>query len=93
MRLPETSGTEVDHLFSQPCSAELSSAVVEVDDRNWRPVALAQAGRGPDCPNGKETQMLVLSRGLTEKIVFPNLNITVEILRIAGNREIGRAHV
>lgn len=30
--------------------------------------------------------MLVLSRGPTEKIVFPNLNITVEILRIAGNR-------
>jgi carbon storage regulator CsrA len=30
--------------------------------------------------------MLVLSRGPTEKIVFPNLDITVEILRIAGNR-------
>ena len=30
--------------------------------------------------------MLVLSRGLTEKIVFPNLDITVEILRIAGNK-------
>ncbi len=30
--------------------------------------------------------MLVLSRGLTEKIIFPNLDITVEILRIAGNK-------
>ena len=30
--------------------------------------------------------MLVLSRGLTEKIVFPNLDITVEILRISGNK-------
>jgi len=30
--------------------------------------------------------MLVLSRGPTDKIVFPNLDITVEILRIAGNR-------
>ena len=30
--------------------------------------------------------MLVLSRGLTEKIIFPNLDITVEILRITGNK-------
>ncbi len=30
--------------------------------------------------------MLVLSRGPTDKIVFPNLDITVEILRIDGNR-------
>ena len=30
--------------------------------------------------------MLVLSRGQSEKIVFPNLDITVEILRIAGNK-------
>ena len=30
--------------------------------------------------------MLVLSRGLTDKIIFPNLDITVEILRIAGNK-------
>ena len=30
--------------------------------------------------------MLVLSRGPTDKIIFPNLDITVEILRIAGNR-------
>jgi carbon storage regulator CsrA len=30
--------------------------------------------------------MLVLSRGPSDKIVFPNLDITVEILRIAGNR-------
>ena len=30
--------------------------------------------------------MLVLSRGPTDKIVFPNLDITVEILRIAGNK-------
>lgn len=30
--------------------------------------------------------MLVLSRGPTEKIVFPNLGITVEILRVLGNR-------
>jgi carbon storage regulator CsrA len=30
--------------------------------------------------------MLVLSRGQTDKIIFPNLDITVEILRIAGNR-------
>ena len=30
--------------------------------------------------------MLVLSRGPDEKIVFPNLGITVQILRIAGNR-------
>ncbi len=30
--------------------------------------------------------MLVLSRGQTDKIVFPNLDITIEILRIAGNR-------
>ncbi|MCA9264381.1 MAG: response regulator [Planctomycetales bacterium] len=30
--------------------------------------------------------MLVLSRGLEDKVVFPNLGITVEILRINGNR-------
>lgn len=30
--------------------------------------------------------MLVLSRGLEDKIVFPNLDITIEILRVAGNR-------
>ena len=30
--------------------------------------------------------MLVLSRGPTDKIVFPNLDITVEILRIGRNR-------
>ena len=30
--------------------------------------------------------MLVLSRGPSEKIVFPNLGITVEVLRIQGNR-------
>ena len=30
--------------------------------------------------------MLVLSRGTTDKIIFPNLDITVEILRIAGNK-------
>ena len=30
--------------------------------------------------------MLVLSRGPTDKIIFPNLDITVEILRIAGNK-------
>ena len=30
--------------------------------------------------------MLVLSRGPADKIIFPNLDITVEILRIAGNR-------
>lgn len=30
--------------------------------------------------------MLVLSRGPAEKIVFPNLGITVEVLRIQGNR-------
>lgn len=30
--------------------------------------------------------MLVLSRGLDDKIVFPNLGISVEILRISGNR-------
>ena len=33
MRLPETSGTEVDHLFSQPHDAESSFKAVEVDDR------------------------------------------------------------
>jgi carbon storage regulator CsrA len=30
--------------------------------------------------------MLVLSRGPSDKIVFPNLDITVEIVRITGNR-------
>ncbi len=30
--------------------------------------------------------MLVLSRGPTDKIVFPHLDITVEILRVAGNK-------
>ncbi len=30
--------------------------------------------------------MLVLSRGQTDKIVFPNLDITIEVLRIEGNR-------
>lgn len=30
--------------------------------------------------------MLVLSRGPEDKIVFPNLGITVEILRVSGNR-------
>ncbi|MCA9258965.1 MAG: response regulator [Planctomycetales bacterium] len=30
--------------------------------------------------------MLVLSRGPQDKVVFPNLGITVEILRISGNR-------
>ncbi|MAT70451.1 MAG: histidine kinase [Planctomycetaceae bacterium] len=30
--------------------------------------------------------MLVLSRGVKEKIVFPNLGVKVEILRVAGNR-------
>lgn len=30
--------------------------------------------------------MLVLSRGVDEKVVFPNLGITVQILRIAGNK-------
>lgn len=30
--------------------------------------------------------MLVLSRGQTDKIIFPNLDITVEILRITGNK-------
>ena len=30
--------------------------------------------------------MLVLSRGLDEKVVFPNLGITVQVLRIAGNK-------
>ncbi len=30
--------------------------------------------------------MLVLSRGLEDKILFPNLNITIEILRVSGNR-------
>lgn len=30
--------------------------------------------------------MLVLSRGANEKVVFPTLGISVEILRIAGNR-------
>lgn len=30
--------------------------------------------------------MLVLSRGVREKIVFPNLGVKVEILRVAGNR-------
>ena len=30
--------------------------------------------------------MLVLSRGPSDKIVFPNLDITVEILRIKGNK-------
>jgi len=30
--------------------------------------------------------MLVLSRGPTDKIIFPNLDITVEILRVAGNK-------
>ena len=30
--------------------------------------------------------MLVLSRGPTDKIIFPNLDITVEILRIAGTK-------
>lgn len=30
--------------------------------------------------------MLVLSRGPEDKIVFPNLDITVEILRVSGNR-------
>ena len=30
--------------------------------------------------------MLVLSRGPKDKVLFPNLGISVEILRIAGNR-------
>lgn len=30
--------------------------------------------------------MLVLSRGPSEKIVFPNLGITLEVLRVKGNR-------
>ena len=30
--------------------------------------------------------MLVLSRGAKEKIVFPNLGVKIEILRVAGNR-------
>lgn len=30
--------------------------------------------------------MLVLSRGLEDKILFPNLDISIEILRIAGNK-------
>ena len=30
--------------------------------------------------------MLVLSRGIDEKVVFPHLGITVQILRIAGNK-------
>lgn len=29
--------------------------------------------------------MLVLSRRQNDKVVFPNLGITVEILRISGN--------
>jgi carbon storage regulator CsrA len=53
--------------------------------------ALVKAGRGPSdqripVTNGKETEMLVVSRGPTDKIIFPNLDITVEILRISGNR-------
>jgi carbon storage regulator CsrA len=86
MRLPETSGTEVDHLFSQPRDAKSSFKAVEVDDSTERPMALAKAGRGRHLPNGKETYMLVLSRGPSDKIVFPNLDITVEILRIKGNK-------
>ena len=30
--------------------------------------------------------MLVLSRGLNEKVVFPTLGITVDILRLAGSK-------
>jgi carbon storage regulator len=30
--------------------------------------------------------MLVLSRGNRERIVFPSLGISIEILKIAGNR-------
>jgi carbon storage regulator CsrA len=86
MRLPETSGTEVDHLFSQPRDAKSSFKAVEVDDSTERPMALAKAGRGLRLPNGKEIYMLVLSRGPTDKIIFPNLDITVEILRIKGNK-------
>jgi carbon storage regulator CsrA len=33
----------------------------------------------------KEAKMLVLSRKETDKIVFPTLGITVEVLRIRGN--------
>ena len=30
--------------------------------------------------------MLVLSRGRNDKVVFPTLGISVEILRVAGNK-------
>ena len=78
MRLPVTSGTEVDYLFSQLRDAESSFKAVEVDDRTGRSEALAKARRGRRSPNGKETHMLVLSRGPADKII-PNLDITVEM--------------
>ena len=33
-----------------------------------------------------EWSMLVLSRGRNDKVVFPTLGISVEILRVAGNK-------
>jgi hypothetical protein len=46
MRLPGTSGTEVERLFSPPRDAESSYEAVEVNVRTGKPMALAKAGRG-----------------------------------------------
>jgi carbon storage regulator CsrA len=34
---------------------------------------------------GKDSVMLVLSRRLNEKLVFPGLNVTVQVLSVRGN--------
>jgi carbon storage regulator CsrA len=34
---------------------------------------------------GKESVMLVLSRRLNEKLVFPSINVTVQVLSVRGN--------
>src|SRR3954469_18101785 len=36
--------------------------------------------------NTRRLVMLVLSRGRNDKVVFPTLGISVEILRVAGNK-------
>src|SRR3954453_5433174 len=36
--------------------------------------------------NTRSPGMLVLSRGRNDKVVFPTLGISVEILRVAGNK-------
>src|SRR6476646_8524206 len=47
----------------------------------WHPMLGAMPAKYKETP-----VMLVLSRGRNDKVVFPTLGISVEILRVAGNK-------